>query len=64
MKYEDNRYMTSKQLAIIAMTKALTDAKIPHYIDENGHAIVLWWNYETPEMAEDAPKMLDMHELM
>jgi hypothetical protein len=72
MKYEDERYMTSKQMAIIAMTKALTKAKIPHGIDANGHALVMWWDFETTEMVkagsinhfrqqwvEDAPKSLD-----
>ena len=41
MKYEnDKQYLTSKQMAIVAMTKALTDAKIPHTMITKDHPVV------------------------
>lgn len=39
--------MTSKQLAIIEMTRILAAFGLPHCITVDGHAIIHWWDFET-----------------
>jgi hypothetical protein len=39
--------MTNKQLATIEMVRILTAFGLPHYVTEDGHAIIHWWDFET-----------------